>query len=77
MFALKLSRLDFGPKASFDPAELTGGVQSEWSLGGEARQEGELTPGGEHRHLGLQQGEPHPNASTGTLAEGLEGIPEE
>ena len=46
VFALKLSRLDFGPKASFDPAELTGGVQSEWGLGGEARQEGELTPGG-------------------------------
>ena len=76
-FALKLSCLDLGPKASFDPAELAGGVESEWGLGGDTRQEGEVAPGGEHGHLSLQQGKPHPNASTGTLAEGLECIPED
>ena len=73
-FTLKLSLLDFGPKTPFDPTEVAGGVERKRSLGGDAWQEGEVAPGGKHRHLGLQKGEPHPNASTGTLAKGLEGV---
>ena len=74
--SLKLSCLDFGPKTSLDPAELAGGVEGEWSLGGGAWQEGEEAPSGEHSHLGLQQGKTHPNTATGSLTKGLEGIPE-
>ena len=73
-FALRLSRLDLGPKASLDPAELAGGVERERGHGGDARHEGEVAPGSKHRHLGLKKGKTHPNASTGTLAKGLEGI---
>ena len=64
-----------GPHPSLGVAKRTVRLHLHRLHGLRARREREPPPGGQDCHLGLQQGEPHPDAGSRALTKGLEGVP--